>query len=164
MGWLRVAGSLKLQVSFAKEPYQRDYSAKETCNFKEPTDRSHLIHTYKEASFCCHLSFLVVIRMYDCINICNGDMVHIRICRHIPIWCIYVYVDIYVFRCFNMCIWLHIHVKVLGCPRGRGASLIRPLFLDYLRVYIYTYMCVYLYMYTCINAYIDLSVYMYIFG
>jgi len=25
MGWLRLVGSLKLQVSFAKEPYQRDY-------------------------------------------------------------------------------------------------------------------------------------------
>jgi len=25
MGWLRLVGSLKLQVTFAKEPYQRDY-------------------------------------------------------------------------------------------------------------------------------------------
>ena len=25
MGWLRLAGSLKLYVSFAKEPYKRDY-------------------------------------------------------------------------------------------------------------------------------------------
>ena len=42
MGWLRLVGSLKLQVSFAKEPYKRDcilqkrpiilYSAKETYN------------------------------------------------------------------------------------------------------------------------------------
>jgi len=24
MGWLRLAGSLKLQVSFAKEPYKKD--------------------------------------------------------------------------------------------------------------------------------------------
>ena len=24
MGWLRIVGSLKLQVSFAKEPYKRD--------------------------------------------------------------------------------------------------------------------------------------------
>jgi len=24
MGWLRLVGSLKLQVSFAKEPYERD--------------------------------------------------------------------------------------------------------------------------------------------
>jgi len=25
MGWLRLVGSLKLQVSFAKEPYKRDH-------------------------------------------------------------------------------------------------------------------------------------------
>jgi len=25
MGWLRLVGSLKLNVSFAKEPYKRDY-------------------------------------------------------------------------------------------------------------------------------------------
>ena len=42
MGWLRVVGYLKLQVSFAKELYTReDYFAKETYNFKEPTTRSH---------------------------------------------------------------------------------------------------------------------------
>jgi len=44
MGWLRWVGSLKLQVSFAQEPYKRKlYSAKETYNFKEPTNRSHPI-------------------------------------------------------------------------------------------------------------------------
>jgi len=44
MGWLQLVDSLKLQVSFAKEPYIRDgilaYSAEETYNFKEPTNRS----------------------------------------------------------------------------------------------------------------------------
>ena len=44
MGWLRLVGSLKLQVSFAKEPYKKElYSAKETYNFKEPTNRSNPI-------------------------------------------------------------------------------------------------------------------------
>jgi len=42
MGWLQLVGSLKLQVSFAKEPYKKEiYSAKETYNSKEPTNRSH---------------------------------------------------------------------------------------------------------------------------
>jgi len=45
MGSLRLVGSLKLQVSFAKEPYKRDCSAKETCDFKGPTNRSHPILT-----------------------------------------------------------------------------------------------------------------------
>ena len=44
-GWLPLVGSLKLQVSFAKEPYKRDYSAKETYKLKDPTKRSHPIHS-----------------------------------------------------------------------------------------------------------------------
>ena len=43
-GWLRLVGSLKLHVFFAKEPYkERRYSAKETYNFKESDNRSHPI-------------------------------------------------------------------------------------------------------------------------
>ena len=64
MGWLRLVGSLKLHVSFAKEPYTRDNirdrsllqkspiqetifetnSAIETWNFKEPTNHSHPVY------------------------------------------------------------------------------------------------------------------------
>jgi len=32
MGWLRLVGSLKLQVSFAKEPYTRDNIRDKFCN------------------------------------------------------------------------------------------------------------------------------------
>ena len=39
IGWLRLVGSLKLQVSFAKEPYQRDNILQ-----KRPTNRSLLTH------------------------------------------------------------------------------------------------------------------------
>ena len=47
MGWLWLVGSLKLYVSFAKEPYKRDLnSAKETYNLKELTNRSHPIVTF----------------------------------------------------------------------------------------------------------------------
>ena len=52
MWWLRLVGSLKVQVSSAKEPYKkRQYSAKQTYNFKGPTNRSHPIamHTHS-----CH--------------------------------------------------------------------------------------------------------------
>ena len=43
MGWLQLVGSIKSQVSFAKETYKRDYSAKKTYNLIDPTDRSHRI-------------------------------------------------------------------------------------------------------------------------
>jgi len=53
MGWLRLVGSLKLQVSFAKEPYKKKlYSAKETYNLKEPTNRSHPIHVNFGDTLC----------------------------------------------------------------------------------------------------------------
>jgi len=54
MGWLWLVGSIKLQVSFAKESYKRDnkreYSAKETYNFTNPTNRSHpiyMVHVFR---------------------------------------------------------------------------------------------------------------------
>ena len=42
-GWLRLVGSLKLQVSFAEYHIFYRAFAKETCNFKEPTNRSHQV-------------------------------------------------------------------------------------------------------------------------
>ena len=51
---LRWVGSLKTYASFAKEPYKRDYSAKETCNFKEPTNRSHSMScTFRHRELMC---------------------------------------------------------------------------------------------------------------
>jgi len=65
MGWLRLAGSLKVQVSIAKEPYKRDlYSAKETYNFKEPNNCSHPINStrrvqqYDSSKYVWHDSFV----------------------------------------------------------------------------------------------------------
>ena len=47
MGWPQLVGSLKMWVSFAKEPYKKDlYSAKEIYIFKEPTNRRHPISTH----------------------------------------------------------------------------------------------------------------------
>ena len=44
MVWLWLVGSIKLKVSFAKEPYKGDYIfAKETYNLIDPTNRSHPI-------------------------------------------------------------------------------------------------------------------------
>jgi len=41
---LRLVGSLKTKVSFAKEPFKRDL------NFKEPTNHSHPIATAESAA------------------------------------------------------------------------------------------------------------------
>ena len=50
MGWLRLVGSIKVKVFSAKEPYKRDYSAKETYNLIDPTNRSHPISRLQRAS------------------------------------------------------------------------------------------------------------------
>ena len=60
IGWLRLVGSSKLYVSFAKEPYKRLYSAKETYDFKEPTSRSPPIQGSQDdvvANLICTGSF-----------------------------------------------------------------------------------------------------------
>jgi len=58
MGWLQLVGSLKLFVSCAKEPDNRDYIfAKETYNFKEPANRSHLIDETTLSEVAGALSF-----------------------------------------------------------------------------------------------------------
>ena len=64
----RLVGALKLQVSFTKEPYNRDlYSAKETYNLKEPTNCSHPIVAKEACSITCDLSHQLpfVILLYE---------------------------------------------------------------------------------------------------
>jgi len=53
MGWLWIVGSIKLQVSFAKEPYKRtNILQKVTHNFIDPTIRSHPIALHHTAIHC----------------------------------------------------------------------------------------------------------------
>jgi len=56
MGWLRLVGSLKSQVSFAEyRLFFKGSFAKETYNFKEPTNRSHPI---RRKLFVCGWQFI----------------------------------------------------------------------------------------------------------
>ena len=79
MGWLRLLGSLKWWV-FAKEPYKReDFLEKETCNFKEPTNRSHPIagaENMTRYEICMRISHTCKICMgyallYETVYICE---------------------------------------------------------------------------------------------
>jgi len=55
MGWLRLVGSLKVHVSFAKEPYKRDYIFQK----RHITLRSPLIvatpYVYMYTCICLHI-------------------------------------------------------------------------------------------------------------
>jgi len=65
VGWVRLAGSITLQMLFAKEPYKkRLYSAKETCNFIDATNHSHPIHVDERSSKIKYSS------VYDWIYVC----------------------------------------------------------------------------------------------
>ena len=43
MRWLRLIGSLKLLVSFAKEPYKRDYNLQKRAGARRPPKLPHAI-------------------------------------------------------------------------------------------------------------------------
>jgi len=61
MGWLRLVGSLKLQVSFAKEPYKRDDILQ-----KRPIILSSLLMVatpYQCVAVCCSIMQRVVVRV-----------------------------------------------------------------------------------------------------
>ena len=84
MGWLQLAGSLKLWVSFAKEPYKRDYILQKRplilrslliVAFEKPTNRSHPIFSsaYYIIFVCIHIFTYIFIHLYT-----NMNIVHIH--------------------------------------------------------------------------------------
>ena len=90
MGWLWFVGSLKLQVSFAKEPYKRDDILQETFHFKETTNRS------------CSVS-LCVFCLYSVRDMYTFVCSYVYLCVHCKYTgsetCIYFYVCMYISIC-----------------------------------------------------------------
>jgi len=84
MGWVRPVGSLKLQVSFAKETCKRDDILQKTHNLKEPTDRSHPItsHTCNDSCVCVtwHIYTWGMSHSYVCHDSCT------QATAHSPMW------------------------------------------------------------------------------
>jgi len=102
MSWLRLVGSLKIWVSFAKEPYERDlYSAKETYVFKESTNRSHPILSRVRVVIC--VTWLI--HTCDvCLYMCDVP--------HSYVWCIclsYIHTTTY-YTTYTLHTWMR-HVK-----------------------------------------------------
>jgi len=90
MGWLPLVGSLKLQVSFAKKPYKRAYnSAKETYNFKEPTNRSHPTAALRAVALRCTRVGADETYLYVCcyVFICVMWCVHMCGVMYSYVWC-----------------------------------------------------------------------------
>jgi len=92
MGWLRLVGSFKLLVSFAKEPYKRDDILQKRPRISR--------------------SLLIVATPYLYIHTCIPHVyIPTYICTHphtctrygyIYIYIVYVYVCIYIYKCVGM--------------------------------------------------------------
>ena len=135
-GWLRLVGSLKLYVSFAKEPYQRYYILqKETYDFKEHTTCRHPI-VREEAPMN------LLVKTMSCLFL----NVHTCICMYVWIHrftCIYVYM--------HLCYTLQHNATHCNNALLTTASTALLLFLQYLYVGIcmYVYIDLHVYVYTC---------------
>jgi len=65
MGWLRLVGSLKIQVSFSKEPYKRDYILQ-----KRPIFLRSLLIIYVCVP-CCSSCNTIYICVCVCVCVCT---------------------------------------------------------------------------------------------
>jgi len=84
MGWLWLVGSIKLKVSFAKEPYKkRRHSAKETCILIDPTDRSQPIACKPESKavlFPNQRPYGVAVCDAVCVAVCGSVWQCVAVC------------------------------------------------------------------------------------
>jgi len=142
MGWLRLVGSLKLQVSFAKEPYKRD----DILQQRPIILRSLLIVATPYKDICAY------IHIYICISICKWRPFTCECCsKYICIYThIHMYICIYV-GTIHMWMRLQIYICICTC----------------IHMYIYIYMeivHVWMIRQVYIHMYTHTYVYMYIRG
>jgi len=90
MGWLRLVGSLKLWVSFVKEPYKRDYVLQ-----KRPIILRSLI---------------IVATPYVYPHTCVSKYIHVY--AYIYIGMIYIYVNIWWISCTHTFICICVHIRI----------------------------------------------------
>jgi len=145
-----VSRLLKIICLFCKRALQkRGYSAKETYDFKEPTNRSHPI---------CPAKYHGCVYSHSKWCSSNHDVRHQYVYIYMSI-CVYVYIHIYIYIYICICtsaiyIYIHIYVYVYICIYVYIYIYIHM----YIYIYIYMYMCIYVYMYIYIYIYINIYV------
>jgi len=116
MGWLRLVGSLKLQVCFAKEPYKRDNILQ-----KRPMiSRSLLIeatpYTYMYTNMYVYKHIPDISMKHDiCIHICIRIYVlYIYICLYVYVYIhIYIiYIHVYTYMKCIICIHIYTYIHI----------------------------------------------------
>ena len=76
MGWLRLVGSIKLKVSFAKEPYKRDDILQKRPMISSILHRSHPIFVSCVCERTC-------VGVCGCACVCVCVCVCVDVCRHV---------------------------------------------------------------------------------
>jgi len=165
MGWLRLVGSLKLQVSLAKETYKTDYILQ-----KRPVIlRSLLIVA---TPYCEWLPFSSTWaeRLYTYIIICMC-MIYVYVYIYVYVlynnmyvyhFCICVYVCIYI--CIHIRSYVHAHVSICMCIISVYVYMYVYIYV-YIYVHMYTHMCLYVcvsFLYMCVYLYIHMYTYTFI--
>jgi len=142
MGWLRLVGSFKIQVSFAKEPYKRDYILQ-----KRPRIlRSLLIvaTTYLHVLACVKCVCLYIYRWRR-----SCKFPH-RTYKKMVTVCIYKYVYVYVRA--HMCVYIYVYIIYISVHIFGVGN--RKIFSTYVYIYIniniYIHIYIYIYIYICV--------------
>ena len=143
MGWLRLVGSFKSQVSFAKEPYKRDDILQ-----KRHTVLRRLLIVATPYVYLCLCMFI-----YVPISEVIRPSAEIYVCRYIHKIC--EYICIYIYMCVCMCI----RVSMCLCLKSQGHG---PIYI-YVDVYIHTCIYTYMYIYIYVYIYICIFVCMYVY-
>ena len=107
MGWLRLVGSLRLRVSFAKEPYSTDDILR-----KKPIILSILlIVATPYISNCVYTHIFISLYIYVCMyhDTYMNVYIHIYLYQYAHIC---VYMCVYVYICVYMCIYVCICVYI----------------------------------------------------
>ena len=137
--------------------------AKATCNFKEPTNRSHRI---EEARRCVQDAEHIYVRIDICTCVCACVCVCVYICAYL---CVHMYMYVYASVCLCVCarVCLHVCVCILFFPRRRGVRGGAAVFARYrahlcahphlhICLRIRVCMCMCMCAYTCVYVYVYL--------
>ena len=129
MGWLRLVGSLKLQVSFGKEPYKRDYILQtrhiilrslqvvatpytlSSDDFGENVREIFESELYTEITCIESLYY----RTFQYVCICIFIYIYVCICMYVYM-CVYIYiVYVYIFKKKYTNTWRDNTPHAIGC-------------------------------------------------
>ena len=154
MGWLRLVGSSKLQVSFAE--YRLFYRALlQKRPVISPVCMHACIHTCMES-----INIYLRLRLHICRDFV-GECVHSNsfACLHA---CLFVYLYV---CCMYVCIKNGYVCQFTRVYRVNSYACMLACLYTYIYMYIYMYMyvrvCVYMYIYICIYLYIYLFIFIY---